>query len=124
MEIDMAGYEAAKHNSYILSQGKGASKIDEINLDVHAISELQSLGVPTTDDAHKYKYEAMSNEREADYSFASCSGKIVALRHENKFVQQISAGQKAGIVLDRTNFYAESGGQIYDQGALVKISDE
>lgn len=28
------------------------------------------------------------------------------------------------MVLDQTNFYAESGGQIYDQGALVKIGAE
>ncbi|XP_037928048.1 alanine--tRNA ligase, cytoplasmic [Teleopsis dalmanni] len=124
LEIDMTEYEQAKQNSYILSQGKGASKIDEINLDVHAISELQSKGIPTTDDSYKYKYEAASDEREAAYSFAPCTGKIVALRFENKFVNEVTAGQKAGIILDKTNFYAESGGQIFDQGALVKINDE
>ncbi|EDW78149.1 uncharacterized protein Dwil_GK24844 [Drosophila willistoni] len=124
LEIDMAGYEAAKQNSYILSQGKGSSKIEEINLDVHAISQLQDQGVPTTNDSFKYKYEAESEERDSPYNYETCSSKILAIRFENQFVQSISNGQKAGIVLDNTNFYAESGGQIYDQGALVKANDE
>ena len=41
-----------------LSQGRGGVVDDEVNLDVHAISELQNKGVPPTDDSPKYRYTA------------------------------------------------------------------
>jgi alanyl-tRNA synthetase len=46
------------------------------------------------------------------------TGKILALYHESKFVDELKAGEKGSIVLDRTPFYAESGGQVGDQGML------
>lgn len=122
--IDMDGYEKSKQTSYILSQGKTADKIDEINLDVHAISELKDKLIPVTDDSFKYKYASASDDYTSEYVFEPCVGKILAIRYENEFVKSIASGQKAGIVLNATNFYAESGGQIYDQGVMVKVDDE
>lgn len=51
-------------------------------------------------------------------------GQVVALRWNREFVQEVSSGQKVGILLDKTNFYAEQGGQIYDTGFMSKCDDE
>jgi alanyl-tRNA synthetase len=43
---------------------------------------------------------------------------ILALYRDGKFVDSLKAGEKGSVILDRTPFYAESGGQIGDQGLL------
>lgn len=48
----------------------------------------------------------------------------MALQYNKEFVETISGGQLAGVVLDRTCFYAEQGGQLYDNGFLTKLGDE
>ena len=52
--------------------------------------------------------------------FEGCDGTILALRHNNKFVNEVNAGDLAGVLLDRTCFHADQGGQVADEGFITK----
>ena len=45
--------------------------------------------------------------------FESCTAMVLALRRDKQFVGEVTS-QECGVLLDRTCFYAEQGGQIYD----------
>ncbi|XP_014472783.1 PREDICTED: alanine--tRNA ligase, cytoplasmic [Dinoponera quadriceps] len=124
LKIDMAGYEESKKQAQLISQNKAGGVDDQINLDVHSITELQGLGIKPTDDSPKYNYKITSTTTYKEYEFAPCTGTVIALRRAKTFVDEVSSGEEVGILLDKTNFYAEQGGQIYDEGFLVKVDDE
>lgn len=121
MLIDMDGYEEARKASLLASQGGGGTTTQMVSLDVHALNDLQSKGIPPTDDSPKYKYTADEN---GNYVFEPNSGNVIALRLHKEFVEEVPAGVECGILLDSTCFYAEQGGQIYDEGFLTKEEEE
>ncbi|XP_047107863.1 alanine--tRNA ligase, cytoplasmic [Schistocerca piceifrons] len=122
--VDMTAYEEARKEAQILSQGKGVGADTQIALDVHALTHLQNEGIPVTDDLPKYNYHATSTGKDTDYEFGPCIGEVVAIYYMKEFVNEVTSGQECGIILDKTSFYAQQGGQIYDEGYMVKVTDE
>jgi alanyl-tRNA synthetase len=57
------------------------------------------------------------------YEGLESPGRIVALLRDGASVQALAAGEQAEVVLDRTPFYAEAGGQIGDTGELSAAPD-
>lgn len=108
LKIDGPGFEKAKQESYAASK-RGGKKGDEtlIKLNVHELNELNEENVAKTDDSAKY-------------GFDNIEATILKLYDGTKFVDEINEpGKKYGIILDKTSFYAEQGGQEYDTGKIV-----
>ncbi len=63
------------------------------------------------------EYTGVGNEF-VGYEHLSAEAKVTALYVDGVAVQQMQAGQTGVVVLDHTPFYAESGGQVGDQGHI------
>ncbi|OCH93133.1 hypothetical protein OBBRIDRAFT_790601 [Obba rivulosa] len=109
--VDDEEFEAAQAHSKEASKGgpKKGSK-DVVALDVHDIAALEkNSNVPKTDDSAKF-------------SLGNIDAKVVAIYHNKTFPSSTSDVPEDGVfglILNRTSFYAESGGQEYDTGSIV-----
>jgi alanyl-tRNA synthetase len=98
MTVDRAGFEAE------LARAHEASKAGAKKVNVAAVQgEL-----PPTDDAPKY-------------GTAQVEAKVLGWVVDNVVVRKgkLTAGESAALLLDRTGFYAEQGGQVGDTGTLI-----
>uniref|UniRef100_A0A8D1HVH6 Alanine--tRNA ligase n=1 Tax=Sus scrofa TaxID=9823 RepID=A0A8D1HVH6_PIG len=123
VQLDSAGLarlaqEEAQHRA------QQAEPVQEqgLRLDVHALGELQRRGVPPTDDSPKYSYSLRPS---GGYEFSTCEARVLQLYAEDgRAVATAGEGQRYGLLLDRTNFYAEQGGQASDRGYLVRVEQQ
>src|ERR1700676_247099 len=53
------------------------------------------------------------------YEAVECQGRVVALLRDGAGVEALAAGERGEVILDRTVFYAEAGGQVGDSGELL-----
>uniref|UniRef100_UPI00358FAF3E alanine--tRNA ligase, cytoplasmic isoform X1 n=2 Tax=Myxine glutinosa TaxID=7769 RepID=UPI00358FAF3E len=117
LSIDMAAFEKERKAAQLRSQARGTGGDDQIGLDIYAIDELRERGFGATIDSPKYNYHC---DAEGVYVFEGLQAEVLALRQSKHFVDEVLSGQECGVLLDRTCFYAEQGGQIFDEGYMIK----
>jgi alanyl-tRNA synthetase len=94
LSVDEAGFSAAMAKQKAAGRAAGKFKMDKA-LD----------------------YSGAGNEF-VGYEKLEAQAKVVALYLEGMAVAELKAGQQGVVVLDATPFYAESGGQVGDEGAI------
>uniref|UniRef100_A0AAZ3PU59 Alanine--tRNA ligase n=1 Tax=Oncorhynchus tshawytscha TaxID=74940 RepID=A0AAZ3PU59_ONCTS len=60
---------------------------------------------------------------EEEKKAAQAVSTVLALRRERAFVDEVTTGQECGVLLDKTSFYAEQGGQSFDEGYMLREDD-
>ncbi|KGH31197.1 MULTISPECIES: alanine--tRNA ligase [Comamonas] len=93
--VDEAGFNAAMQHQKETARAAGKFKMDR--------------ALEYTGDANVF----------TGYDKLAEAAKIVALYADGVSVNELQAGQNGVVVLDTTPFYAESGGQVGDQGVIV-----
>jgi len=94
-ELDMAGYESCMEQQK--ARARAASQFG-----VDYTAGIQVSGVTVFD----------------GYEGTAANGQVIGIFVDGKEVEEVSEGQDAVLVLDRTPFYAESGGQAGDCGFI------
>uniref|UniRef100_A0A670I4C7 Alanine--tRNA ligase n=1 Tax=Podarcis muralis TaxID=64176 RepID=A0A670I4C7_PODMU len=92
-----------------------------MHLDLHALAKLRQDGVPATDDSPKFAYELGQDGR---YVFHPCQATVLMLYRDGSFQKEVGRGQQCGVLLDRTCFYGEQGGQAPDQGYMLHAAQQ
>jgi alanyl-tRNA synthetase len=95
LSVDEAGFHAAMAKQKAAGRAAGKFKMDKA-----------------------LEYTGAGNEF-VGYEKLEAPAKVVALYFEGTAVAELKAGQNGVVVLDTTPFYAESGGQVGDEGMIV-----
>ena len=111
LKVDLEGFEremeAQKQRSR--AGAKGGSG-DTLRLEPDQIATLKKLKIPDTDDSHKFHGRDVKASVRAIWNG----------RNFDEHADLTTAGtRRVGLVLDKTNFYAEMGGQVSDHGRML-----
>ena len=103
-------FEDARLKAKEASRGEKKGTSELVKLDVHDLGKLAKMNdVSQTND-------------DAKFGRSNITSRIQAVYHAKQFLQgtkDIPEGEQVGLILDRTNFYAEQGGQEYDTGKII-----
>ncbi|XP_059186184.1 alanine--tRNA ligase, mitochondrial [Centropristis striata] len=116
VQVDREELDRLISENQKVSSNQQSGVQSQVMLDVVSLAELQRLGVPHTDDSLKYQYCLEQDH----YVFPACSGTVVALYDGQVLVSEVGEGRRCGVILDRTCFYSEQGGQSHDRGYFTR----
>ena len=105
LTVDDAGYRALMQRARETSRA-GAQDTARITLTPDAIEKLRALHVEPTDETPKFLGK-------------SCTSSVVALWDGHHLQENLQAGIPAAVIVKRTCFHAEGGGQIADSGSIL-----
>jgi alanyl-tRNA synthetase len=101
MAVDQEGFEAAMEAQKTRARAARAEA-----------GSMQAQGGPLADFAVKSEF--------VGYNELVTSANVIAIVQDDRMVDLAAAGKPAQFILDRTPFYAESGGQVSDLGTIRK----
>ncbi len=111
LKVDIAGYEKLMAEQKERSRaGSKETTSTGVALDGDAVARLGKMSIAPTDDADKFHGRDVR-------------ARVLAIWNGHNFDQHVSAraslSKRVGIVLDRTCFYSEMGGQVADHGRIA-----
>ncbi|KTW30733.1 alanine-tRNA ligase [Pneumocystis carinii B80] len=112
MEIDQKGFKDAETRSKEISRksyNNNLQKLKTLEMTLDNFTKLRNMNIMYTDDSYKYNYGTIDSN-------------IKAIFYDKLFknsTKDIKQGERMIIILDKTNFYGEEGGQEGDIGKLI-----
>merc|ERR1711969_210173 len=118
--MDMDGYDAAFKEHQEASKGKGSFDSGRmLVLEAAQTAELADKGVAPTDSSGKYTWHSDAPAAKVMAIFAGEGKGFVDATSPAANDGDEGLPPVVGIVLDKTSFYAEQGGQAADKGAVL-----
>lgn len=101
-DVDMAGFEAEMEDQ----KRRAREARDDKN-------------IGWTNQDNKHLFEGLSNDF-LGYEKNECQGNVIRIiSDEDEIVDSINEGERGIVILDKTTFYGESGGQVGDTGEII-----
>jgi alanyl-tRNA synthetase len=105
LKVDLDAYEQLMKAARERSRSGGDEADPVLMIPPDGLAKLTSIGVKATRDEHKF--EGTAN-----------TANVRAIWNGENFVEHLDAGERAAVILDRTSFYGEQGGQVGDTGTF------
>lgn len=115
LEVDEAGFQMAMEDHRIASgagEAFGEFNSEGVSVYQQILEDLQKDGLLTKDGVIYDPYDALEVE-----------GPVLAILVDGQHVEEAQTGETVEIILPKTGFYVEAGGQVSDTGRIESLPD-